>query len=201
MDRNCLQCTRGFSLIELLFVIAIMSALTGVGVATFSGNSARVSTGGNLVADLASQARQNSLSKGVMTALVMAKTTSTATSNYRAFALVEKVSGTSNWTPVTRWNHLPQGIAVDPSGSDNFINNTPQVLTPELPSIAGTQISAADCAFQVFLPDGRLSTKGITTTVSPTLRINEETKTGASGGNYYEIIINPLTGTFKVERP
>lgn len=196
----------GFSLVELLTVIGIISILSVFAAGEFAGggSSTRVTNGGNLIVDLATQARQNSMAKGVMTALVMAKTVGTADSSYRSFALAEKGPGDTAWKPLTRWTTLPEGIAVDPIKSDSFITQKP-ALTPapnNLPPLGGVSPNANDCAYQVFLSNGNLSVNGVSSSplLQPSLHLVEKIR-GTDSKNYYKVSINLLTGTPATERP
>ncbi len=59
---------------ELLVVMGVMAILASLSVAAFGGTKAMdLSNAGNLVVDLVNQARQNSISKNVMTALLLAR--------------------------------------------------------------------------------------------------------------------------------
>ena len=78
---------RAYSLIELLAVMAILSALAGLTVGSLSPVKANALTaGGNQIADLLTSARQNSLARHAFTAVII-KTTGEA--RYSAFCLFE----------------------------------------------------------------------------------------------------------------
>ena len=192
----------GFSLIELLTVIAIVAMMATFGSMALSNNqSTKVNVGGNLVVDMANRARQNSMAKGVMTALVMARDTASTDSNYRAFILLERASEESEWKPVTPWTYLPEGIAADPDHSTSFVAQTPNLVPPPngAPNLNGIAPTSAQCSYQVYLPDGRLSVKGIATATDPMLHLIEKVK-GSESPNYYKVTLNLLTGTPNVER-
>jgi len=195
----------GFSLVELLTVIAIASVLAVFGAKALSqgGASGKISTGGNQIVDLINQARQNSMSKGVLTAVVMAKTVDATDANYRSFVLVEKGASDAAWKPLTRWTSLPTGVAADPIKSASFISQKP-VFSPEpnnLPPLNGVMPTGGDCAYQVFLPGGNVSTNGVSSSVErPTLHLVEQVR-GGEANNYYKIVVNLLTGTTTIERP
>ncbi|XHR30992.1 MAG: Tfp pilus assembly protein FimT/FimU [Chthoniobacteraceae bacterium] len=182
---------KGYSLVELLVVAAIISLMTGLGASSLTGNhSANLNTGGNLVVDLAIQARQNSITKNTMTALVM-------DTCGRHFILMEHTD--TDWTAITRWNVLPQNVKVDTTSSDSsFSTQKPAVTLSNLPFCSGSNVSADTCSYQIFLPDGRLSVYGISTPMAPSLRLVEA---NTPGNNYYDISLNYLTGIAKVNRP
>ena len=201
---------RGFTLIELLAVLAIVGIMVSLGTAAFSSinRSRGVENGGNLLVAMVNQARQNSISKGVLTALVMPKSVAGTEVNYGAFALAEKAPGDAEWKPLTPWGFLPDGIVADRGRSETFVDQTPSFTPPpteNLPRLPGRGVStkpgSADWAYQVFLPDGRLSINGLATTSTvPTLYLIEKAK-GSTAKNYYKVEINLLTGNPHIERP
>jgi prepilin-type N-terminal cleavage/methylation domain-containing protein len=197
----------GFTLVELLTVVGIIGILITLCTGSLSSlGSAQLSTGGNMIVEITDLARQNSMSKRVLTALVMAKIVTESNSNddpsYRAFVLVEKAPEETQWKPLTGWKLLPAGIAVDPDKSALFISQTPTFLpTPNLPPLRGASLDVASCAYQVFLPDGRLSVNGVTSTPKlPSLYLHEKQK-GSNSKNYYKVTLNLLTGTARIDRP
>lgn len=199
----------GFSLIELLAVVALVAMLSVMTAPAFQALRARnLVVGGNLVHDLSQQARQNSMSRGVLTALVMMKSHpfKSELSN-RLFILMELAPNESAWKPVTKWCRLPDGIVVDPTKSTTF-TASPNVSHPlSLPTFEEGAVSTGDCVFQVFLPSGGLLVNAGSPTEASSLRLFEGI--GASGGqaavrnaaNYYSVVINPYTGLAKIDRP
>jgi prepilin-type N-terminal cleavage/methylation domain-containing protein len=217
LPRSKARC-RGYSLIELLAVAAILSALAGLTVGSLSPVKANALTaGGNQIVDLLTFARQNSLSRHAFTAVVLK---STDEARYSAFCLLELTrndDGTfSTWKIVAPWRFLPDGIRFDPrpvAGPANFLNMSPPPAAP-LPLPASIQFRgnsvtlSGGAAYQIFAPDGTL-TKG-----NPVrLRLVEAGEDSAgpgliytgqqSGGqplNYYDIVVIDETGQSKVER-
>lgn len=199
---------KAFTIIELLTVIGIIFLLAGLAFPALRATGGKnLTEGGNLVADLANQARQNASAKGAMTALVLLKNTSDAQYNNRALVLVEKTVGATTWKPITRWNKLPEGVVVDATGSADFIDQIPNVgSTPDLPSFAGRTVNASDCAYQVFLPGGNLAPASVVSQPPPVLRLVEGTSDAGgphprNSQNYYDVVINLFTGIPKVDRP
>lgn len=199
------QKRRAFSLIEILGVVAIMSCLMAMIVPAMQSISraGNLNRAGNLVVDLGNQARQNSVSKGAMTALIMVNDSAHADWNYRLFMLAECLPGGQTWKAVTPWFPLPDGVVVDPSQS-SF--SSPSAATPIGTLIRnGQNIADSQYVCQIYLPDGRLMVNGGT---APNLRMVEgELNNGAlayarkGGANYYDVTFNLFTGIPKVERP
>jgi prepilin-type N-terminal cleavage/methylation domain-containing protein len=208
---------RAYSLIELLAVMAILSALAGLTVGSLSPVKANALTaGGNQIADLLTLARQNSLSRHAFTAVVIKSTGDARYSAFCLFELTRNDDGTfSNWTVTAPWKQLPEGIRFDPrtlSGPPaNFVDmSTPPSTPSALPPIqfrGGALNVSTDVAYQVFAPDGTL-TKG----APVRLRLVEGAEDGGSGLiytgrhnggqplNYYDIVVVRETGQAKVER-
>jgi prepilin-type N-terminal cleavage/methylation domain-containing protein len=207
-----------YSLIELLAVMAILSALAGLTVGSLSPVKANALTaGGNQIADLLTLARQNSLSRHAFTAVIIK---STGDARYSAFCLFELTRNDdgafSTWKLAAPWRLLPEGIRFDPTapltGPANFVDmspppSIPSALPPSVQFRGSTLNLSTDVAYQVFAPDGTL-TKG----APVRLRLVEGAEDGGSGiiptgqkngnqpANYYDIVVLRETGHAKVER-
>lgn len=198
---------RAFSLVELLVVVAIAATLMGLVVPAFNsfGKASGLTTSGNQVVNLAALARQNSMSKNVMTALVL-NTDAASPERNRALCLWElDPSGTREWRPVTGWQTLGDRVVAAPS------NFTPSTATPVEPMPALTQAGKPVETFEyvLFLPDGSILNSN-----SAELRLADgfyrpgsteivyagPLKSGVPA-NYYNILILSMTGRTKVERP
>jgi prepilin-type N-terminal cleavage/methylation domain-containing protein len=208
---------RAYSLIELLAVMAIISALAGLTVGSLSPVKANALTaGGNQIADLLTAARQNSLARHAFTAVIIKSTGEARYSAFCLFELTRNDDGSfSAWKMAAPWRLLPDGIRFDPrtvTGPANFLdlNNLPS--TPlSLPSpiqFRGSPVAlGTGAAYQIFAPDGTL-TKGNPVRLR-LVEAGEDTGSGLvytgqqSGGqplNYYDIIVIGETGQPKVER-
>jgi len=163
-----------------------------------------------MLVDLANQARQNSMSKGVMTALVMVLTSPNTQANGRLFILMD-LEGQENastlvWTPISKWYQLPDGLMVD-SARSSFAQSSYQPTLPQaLANLTyqGAAIDPDDCVCQVFMAGGQLAVKGYNTLQSPNLRLTQEvngTLLGGGTADYYDITFNLYTGTATVDRP
>lgn len=205
---------RGLTLVEILTVLAvigILSALTISALSSLSGAD-NLDTGGSMIVDLANQARQNSASQGVLTALVMVNNVpNNPDANNRLFILLELPQGedgtTSSWQPVSKWCLLPKDVMVDVGQSSftraNFQPTLPQAL-PTLSYLgAPFALNSGNCSYQIFMPDGQLAVKGYAQLQAPDLRMARG-KNGsllASQSNFHQINFNLYTGTPSVVRP
>ena len=208
---------RAYSLIELLAVMAILSALAGLTVGSLSPVKANALTaGGNQIADLLTSARQNSLSRHAFTAVIIKTTGDERYSAFCLFELTRNDDGSfSAWKMAAPWRLLPEGIRFDPrtvTGPANFLDmnsvpSTPLSLPSPIQFRGGPVTPGTGAAYQIFAPDGTL-TKG-----DPVrLRLVEAGQdTGSSliytgqqsAGqplNYYDIVVIGETGQPKVER-
>ena len=208
---------RAYSLIELLAVVAIISALAGLTVGSLSPVKANaLTTGGNKIADLLTLARQNSLSRHAFTAVIIKTTEEARYSAYCLFELTQNDDGTfSDWKMTAPWRLLPDGIRFDPrsvAGPANFLDmgsppSSPRTLPAAIPFRGNLIPVGTGAAYQIFASDGRL-TKG-----DPVrLRLVEAGEATGPGLvytgqhsadqplNYYDIVLVGETGQAKVER-
>ena len=208
---------RAYSLIELLAVMAILSALAGLTVGSLSPVKANALTaGGNQIADLLTAARQNSLARHAFTAVIIKTTGEARYSAFCLFELTRNDDGTfSEWKLATPWRLLPEGIRFDPrtvAGPSNFVDTSSRPSAPSpLPTsikFRGSSLALnTDTAYQIFAPDGAL-TKGNPVRLR-LVEASQDTGSGLvytgqqSGGqplNYYDIVVIGETGQPKVER-
>lgn len=207
----------------MLAVIGILSVVLALAVPAFQnlGQANSLSSAGNTTANLVSAARQNSVSRNVLTAFVVLTGTGTE-ADYRTFGLFER-GVSSTWQQIGAWESLPTGIVVDAKDHNNcsFLENSP--IRPALTDgdgstsirFAGKPVESSQLAFRVFLPTGSLSNPEW----AAQLRLVEGTIEGSaashtvryarrSGGdssetatNYYDVAIIGTTGAPKVIRP
>jgi len=211
----CHRVANGFSLIELLTVIGIMALLAGFAIPAIHsiGGAGDLTGAGYKIQGLFSGARQNSISKNVLTAVIALKSASDE-SAYRtlvAYELASKPDGTplasSDWVQVSKWEQLPTGIVIETnSDTSNFLAASPP-MDPPLPNISykGKSYSpGSGYSYQIFMPSGRLK--------SPPTPCNLNLKagyyeggslkyTGNGQSNYFNLFLVDATGETKVTRP
>ena len=124
--------SRAYSLVELLAVMGILSALAGLTVGSLSPVKANALTaGGNQIADLLASARQNSISRHAFTAVVIKSAGAARYSAYCLFELTRNDNGAFvAWKMLAPWRSLPEGVRFDPGApviapAANFLSMTP----------------------------------------------------------------------------
>lgn len=229
LPRTPRSASSAFSLVEIIAVMAVISVLLGLVLpaVTGFGRSNALTAGGNLVANLASLARQRALTSGSMTALVMlgrhSVTTGaqnpTDTPDFRAFAVVEYQTDIG-WVPMGKWEILPVGIVADLPTEylegqklGSFYAYTPRPF----PALSDTPAAGAklmyqgqevrDYAARVFLPSGILQNPEQPAVIQLVEGFYQNgqiqyTRRDASGAptNVYEIALVGSTGTIKINR-
>jgi prepilin-type N-terminal cleavage/methylation domain-containing protein len=210
----------GYSLIELLATMAILSALAGLTVGSLSPIRAKgLTAAGNQIAELLATARQNSISRHAFTAVVIK---SGGIARYSAYCLFELSRNDEGafvaWKPLAPWRLLPEGIRFDPTESpDNFMTSTNSrrgTAGQDLPTrypFRETSLdltSTSDARAQIFQPDGTLAGGRFLrlriVEAAEDLHGNGITYTGrqtaGQPANYYDILILRDTGQTKIER-
>lgn len=208
----------GFSLIELMVVIAIMTIAIGFAVPAFRSISrgTALTSAGNLLTSLASAARQNSISRNVLTAMVVLTGTDTE-ADYRTVGLYEYgIEG--YWLQVGKWETLPTGIVIDAQDRVNcsFLEDSPTL--PRLMAAGGESairyqnVAAPADAFaaRIFVPSGGLSNpdkpaqlrlvEGFHEAPEKT-RYSHRNPAGTGPANYFDVAIVGTTGATKISRP
>lgn len=180
--------TRGFSLIELLIVVAILALLAGVGVSVLGGNQSRgIDQGGNTISGMAQLARQHASSMNTLTALVIAETTESGDVDPRPMVSVWDFDSALKPNQVERWTLLPSTVSISTTNA-----SLPASLSPS--GITYKNASVGSPKFIWFYADGRIGDGNAT----PILKL-EPTK--GSKENTYELVFNPVIGTHKIIRP
>lgn len=194
-------CRIGFSLIELLTVVALiglLSALIAPAVSSI-GKATSLVTAGNKLAAIVDQARQNSMAKNVMTALVM---TDQGAGNWAVVLMEYNAEGTApQWKTITKWENLPAGVLVHAADS-SFITTSAGALPFVAPALNYRGKPVSSYASRIFLPNGGLSTPAD----SAQIKLVEGVVQGGGvtytrPANFYTIAIVGATGRTKIVRP
>ncbi|PTX99516.1 hypothetical protein DB346_16905 [Verrucomicrobia bacterium LW23] len=207
--------SKAFSLVEILVVLSLIGVVMGVMVPALGGfglgRGAQLNYSGNQVANLINLARQNSMSKNVMTALVVI-TDPSVLQGGQGIILMELKPRTdgatatpADWKPVTKWETLGAGSIVD-----RFVSFETEQPQPAFPAFRyGTASIAASYNYIVFLPGGNLLGSAGTSQIRLTEGFFPKgdsapvlTRRGANGQpvNTYNITILGATGRTKIDR-
>lgn len=198
----------GFSLMELLMVMVMMSCLMGlVAPAVVNiGKSSTLNGDGAVLSGMISCARQNSLSKNTMTALVVATDPSSDVAR-RIFSILEftpPVNGTqelepADWKQISKWESLGVGIDISRGLGTPIANTTPVGF----PSLSYKGATLEPLLAIVFMPDGSTYYSD-----GPTIIKLEEgyCKRGdgsvvTTSSNYYQLTVLNATGRTRIDRP
>jgi len=207
----------GFSIVELLTVVAIASLMTVFAAASVRGigSGAKVSTAGYQVSNIFNLARQNSLTKRTMTAVVVLTDSADTENAYRVFSVFElqnKLDGSSpttgDWVRVLKWEILPKGVIVDTApNASSFLTAHSSPPNPSLPTISYAGRSYAPDSgyrYQIFSPSGAIVASQSPCTLKLTagyLNGSAVSYTSSQGSNYFSFMLNDATGQAKITRP
>jgi len=212
----------GFSLLELLTVIAIISILTGVSAISLRGISggSHLLTGGAQIANFLESAREMAILKKAPVAVALLANGEDV--GGRVFTALEYLPDANQWARVSKWESLPNGVLAYMTNNDacNAFSptNSPTLSVPLPPLTKGTNTyspqNASGYGYIVFLPNGSLYQDASLSSAQPSVfRLVEGVSTssgaqytGAKGAddkpvNYFEIVINECTGRVKTVRP
>jgi len=212
----------GFSLVELLVVVGVMSLLITVTMVNMQGfsKSGNLTSAGNLLVDMANQARQLATTKNAPTALVVITTSSldigkTAADTkvaLKTFCIMQYLPTTtstlSQWQMVTRWQSLPASISIDNKAVDttSFLSTGTVTTTTTLsPTHLGKTYTSNPAGanvivYQLFNPEGGIDTGGNVKRLRLVQDVNGVPDPDSNPKNFYDIVFNPYTGSTKVFR-
>lgn len=198
---------QGFSLTELLVVISIM-VLIGAGTPSLlsSYRSSNLTTAGNQVVDIAKLARNNSLSRSAMTAVIMVSSTSPNLSNVsnKAMTIIELSPNQTSWRQVVSWLYLSSQVNVYANLAALQPSALPVPTGGSLPTLRvnGSKglvtLTSADYVCYVFNPDG---TSYNPSASLPKVYVQYATDAAPSNGtqagnlkNYYDVVLSDAGG-------
>jgi uncharacterized protein (TIGR02596 family) len=186
---------RGFSLLELLIVVAIVAGLGALGFAAYSAfrQASAISTGAQLVSDLLAEGREDAITQNIT---VEVRFYADADSAYRVLQLHWlKPDGTKPALALPLF--LPEPVAIDATAEHSTLiaSNTDAVA----PDPGDPRVNGATRAFH-FLSDG-------STDLDPaeswylTLRAGTQSDPAHFPDNWACLTINPTTGKVAILRP
>lgn len=206
----------GFTLLELLMVVAIIGMLLSLGMVSVRGisGSSNIATSGARVAGLLESAREEAILKRQPVAMVLLTSGDDAR---KTFVALEYVSATDTsaaaWKQASRWEPLPSGVVVEkpsPTGNTNLANafssDTSATVDPALPTLKyrGASYSpASQYDYLIFMPDGSLyqASKGCSLSLVEGVWNGSAIQRVGNAANSLQIVINDATGRVKVVRP
>lgn len=183
--------SRGFSLVELLVVVALLGIMTALVLPAFQsvGTAQNVTRGGQLVADQIVLGRQLAASKNREIEVRFVTLSDEGPPAFRAVQLWMADESGENPAPVSRLEKLPQGILVSPEAELSPLLDADSAVagSADFPGVGtleyrGFRISAS----------GVLGT-GVTTT-NNFLTINSARDTNSPPANFFTLRVNPVTG-------
>jgi len=185
----------------------LMTSLIAPAVSNF-GRAGSLTNGGNLLYDTLGLARQNAMTRGALTAMVMITEGEDSHRAFSIFELAPKADGSqltsADWKQLTRWQKLPEGIVSESNPFEGFST----VVSPALPAIKyqGEDISSSGFKYVVFQPNGGL----YNATLPARIQLVEGYWSGASlkytrnkgnePANFYELFVLPASGRLKLNR-
>lgn len=200
----------GFSLVEVMVVIAIMVIVLGFTIPSLTGlsKSNSLNSAGRIVVNLITAARSEAINKRSLVRFEVATSWPTdASQAYRKIAVVEHDVATGTDTFLTNWHTLPTGITFSPqdpgSSSGSYFFSSAATQIPKLK--IGSQ--DVDSVYLEFLPTGAPNTSpsnnplrlrllgGIVSAgASPTVTIT-------TPNNWFDASVDTLVGRVKITRP
>ena len=197
---KCIRPEGGFTLIELIMVIAIMVVLLALTIPAFVG----VSSGRDIVKavdtaqSMASIARQQAITKGTMVALLFSGTSNISASNSQEFLLLQaniinsgSNAGSYAWSPSSTAVRIPKDVQMTAPSFYSPLAGTSGV--PSLPTtIAFGSKNVTDFSYIMFYSDGSVASLAS----GPTINLQKTTESGTNPD--YEVVIPSASGRAKV---
>jgi prepilin-type N-terminal cleavage/methylation domain-containing protein len=209
MTPSLCRTQRGFSLVELIVVIAIIAILAVIGASVLSGSNVTISSAATQVSASIAGARQLAISKNCRTRFIIVTNKQTNRADWRLnrYAVLRvpenyaDTTGTSAFVQVTELAELGSGVYFrDNIHKDANVTAPKSMLDPTY--VDTTRVNGEDIeyAYIEFLPTGqtaRTSTENIfEIEKAPTADISPP-----NNMNYVRIGVSQYTGRVKFQRP
>jgi len=203
--RDCVRF--GFSLVELLAVVAVISILATLGVRALTGGSVLL-TSGIALSDFALIARNEAISRNSLSVLVFKNSGSEAFRAYCILTLQRPLDGSqpnsSNWVQGTPWKTLPGRVSLVNSGEDNDVLKENPGFFPPLPSTSylGETVAPSSLAIVLFGPSGQVLAAGAGDSAHLHLIENPSGERSlAASSNWVKLDFNRATGNVRMSQP
>ena len=169
---------KGFTLVEMLAVIAMMSIIMGFGIYIFGGmKSSAIGTGARQVYATLNLARQFAITQRTYVAVIIS-------ANYNGYAVMTN-NGTS-WVNIGRWEYLPAQTTF----TNNFTPSGGGTVPPDTSSTGLPGCPTAYRGYIIFTPTGAARQQyGVVITDGKTTK------------NYAYITTDDLLGTIRIQYP
>jgi prepilin-type N-terminal cleavage/methylation domain-containing protein len=197
----------GFSLLEMLVVVAVIAILISASVGIFNSQATRPSltrVGNELVGAL-TFAQQQAITRNTASAFLVV-TKPTDEDSRRLYTTLRLDPDSQTWTPVIEWKTLPSDVFFDSTNS-TFFTNAPSV-TPALPTLSykGRSFSPAsgDYVYQVIQPSGlpyEVSSALKLRLIRGVMDTNSGSVTRLETNNFFDVVMSETTGRIGIERP
>lgn len=197
----------GFTLVELLTVLAVISILMTMGMKALLIGGASLQNAGVEVSDAALMARNEAISRNSMSALVFKNSGNEAFRTYCVLTLKRPLDGTApvstDWIQGTPWKTLPVKVRFENSGNDNDVFKGTTGFYPPLPqtSYRGEAVAPSSLAAVIFSPNGQLKAAGVGDSAQLNLIPDLPGRTLATSTDWVRIDFNRATGNVRMTQP
>lgn len=197
LAKSRIENSRGFSLIELLVVMAIMMLLLSLAAPAFTSIAmgSNLNRGGQIVADQIKLARQEAVSKNREVEVWFLNLAEGTTPGWRGMLLV-RVEENGTRVPAGRITTVPEGILISTNSTANGSLSPLLMATNSITTNFSTFGNLTYRAFR-FRANGSASALG----TNNFLTLQQAAAPGSPPPNYYTIQVNPVTGKVTTYRP
>lgn len=186
---SAIQVTRGFTLIEMLFVISVIALLGALSMPAFNSikRSTDLQSGASRIMDQLALARQ---SARTLNHAVEVRFYAGTNADCTALRLYVQPEGSAAMVPMERKLTLPQTVVIAGNSTYTTLFSSGSVSKDE---------DGNDYKSFRFNPDGTVDLPAGSTAI--TLMLAVESSAGALPANYATIVVDPVTGRLRYFRP